>query len=87
MSRSTIQRITNLKLQQEEWKNKCISVDQSINQHLGNPLNHIILSEMPDHFYIEHDADEHQAIVEAMHDNNINNVHGQINYTPDSVDP
>ena len=87
MSRSTVQRVTNIELQQEEMKHKCLSFTQNLHQHLGDPQNHIIVSGMPDQFYIEHEADEHRTIVEAMHENDVSNVPGNKTFTPDSVDP
>ena len=88
MSRSTVQRITNLELQQEETKIKCAAFMIKLNNYLGDPDAHIITDPNPDEHYIELNNEEQKEIIKSMGDISIDQVPGDPDsFTADSVDP
>jgi hypothetical protein len=85
VSRSTVQRITNLELQQEETKANCKEFTTAINEYLGNPESHLVIDPNPDTFYFELDHDEQQQVIDCNSRLSVDDVK-QPTYTPDSID-
>ena len=62
LSRSTVQRVTQLELQQEETKSKCVEFTRNLNEYLGDPASHLVVDSDPDHFYLELDQEEQNTV-------------------------
>ena len=86
MSRSTVQRVTNLELQQEDMRKQCDEYTDSINSYLGNSDSHVAVDELPDEFYLELEHEEHQNVVNCNSNNDVSDIEAS-KFTPDSIDP
>jgi Reverse transcriptase (RNA-dependent DNA polymerase) len=88
MSRSTVQRLTNLQLNTAEQIQKCKEFDEKIDRILGNKDAHLVVDQVPDEFHIEMSVDEQDVMNTTysaewiVHDDEKNKK----KFTPDVLD-